>query len=478
MSFFNKYPYLDEHELNLDWLLAKMRKLEIDFDEFKVVNNITFSGAWDITKQYPAWTIVNDNNIGYVSIQPVPVGVVLTNTDYWVEVIDYSAQIAGLQNRVVALETTVGDSSSGLVKDVDDLQAADITINKRITNTSHIANDYPNKKIIFMGDSYGEGAICVSTNPNTYTRNYADGWMSKLINYLGMDAAHAIALPTGGASFALQGGQHWQDLIAAQADDDDVCMIVVCGGANDFPETEADIVSGIDTFFSVVNSKFPNAIVVIGMIGFSRWGSSVLPYQKTWKAYHDGAIKNGGVFIPGAENVMHHIDNFSLDGLHGSADGYTKIAQYLYNFFITGSSEYFDSSTSTFTPSIAGGTVGTLGECASYIHNGSIKFKLALLNLSMTPFSCTLNGNFVDLGTVDSCDIIGRSGYGVVTPCELIYLDNNDGFLFTHGYARLIGNVLSVAAYVWDSGNYKTLSACKAIQIFNASFDSNTLDVL
>ena len=76
--FGNQYPYTDFHELNLDWIIKRMRKLEIDMDEFKVVNNITFSGQWDITKQYPAWTIVNDNNIGYVSIKPVPVGVVLT----------------------------------------------------------------------------------------------------------------------------------------------------------------------------------------------------------------------------------------------------------------------------------------------------------------------------------------------------------------------------------------------------------------
>lgn len=101
---FNNYPYTDTHELNLDWILKKMKELKIEFDEFKVINQISFSGAWDITKQYPAWTIVSDNNIGYVSIKPVPAGVLLTNGDYWREVIDYSAQIAGLQSRVVALE--------------------------------------------------------------------------------------------------------------------------------------------------------------------------------------------------------------------------------------------------------------------------------------------------------------------------------------------------------------------------------------
>lgn len=107
MGFFNKYPYTDFHEQNLDWIIAKMRQLEIEFNEFEVVNKITFSGAWDITKQYPAWTIVSDNNIGYVSIQPVPAGVVLSDGNYWRAVIDYSAQIASLQSRVVNCENDI-----------------------------------------------------------------------------------------------------------------------------------------------------------------------------------------------------------------------------------------------------------------------------------------------------------------------------------------------------------------------------------
>lgn len=150
MATNQRYPYTDIHELNLDWLLTKMKELKIDFDEFKVVNQISFSGAWDITKNYPAWTIVSDNNIGYVSIQPVPAGVLLTNGDYWREVIDYSAQIAGLQSRVVAIEDDIDDNIkpdiTALQGDVSDLQS-------QINTWAMFKKVFENKKVVIIGDS-------------------------------------------------------------------------------------------------------------------------------------------------------------------------------------------------------------------------------------------------------------------------------------------------------------------------------------
>ena len=197
MGFYNKYPYTDFHEMNLDWLLAKMRELEIEFDEFKVVNNITFSGLWDITKNYPAWTIVNDNNIGYVSIQPVPVGVVLTNTDYWVEVIDYSAQIAGMQNRIVALENE------------------DIVINGKIEA----------KEIILLGDSYGVDATVGTSWATIVETNLSDSTIYRST--------------VGGTSFASDMYITDNNLSMLQAleltipDPDKVKDIIILGGAND-----------------------------------------------------------------------------------------------------------------------------------------------------------------------------------------------------------------------------------------------------
>ena len=52
---------------------------------FKAANQVSYEGVWNITKQYTAWSIVLDQNTGYmmIALQPVPVGIAITNEDYW-----------------------------------------------------------------------------------------------------------------------------------------------------------------------------------------------------------------------------------------------------------------------------------------------------------------------------------------------------------------------------------------------------------
>lgn len=49
--------------------------------------------AWDITKNYDALTIVQNNNDTYTSKKAVPSGTAITNTEYWVKTGNYNAQL-------------------------------------------------------------------------------------------------------------------------------------------------------------------------------------------------------------------------------------------------------------------------------------------------------------------------------------------------------------------------------------------------
>lgn len=95
MGFFEQFPYTNFHDLNLDWLLNAMKKLKQDFKDFAETNQLHYADPleWSITTNYPAMTLVRDEETNYIymSVQPVPAGVTLDNEDYWYRVGDMSA---------------------------------------------------------------------------------------------------------------------------------------------------------------------------------------------------------------------------------------------------------------------------------------------------------------------------------------------------------------------------------------------------
>ena len=92
MGLFDQFPYTNFHELNLDWILKALKELEHTIEQFVAINALKYADPiqWNIISQYEKNTIVIDPLTGtaYISVQPVPSGVSLTNTDYWTVVFD------------------------------------------------------------------------------------------------------------------------------------------------------------------------------------------------------------------------------------------------------------------------------------------------------------------------------------------------------------------------------------------------------
>lgn len=91
--FNTRWPYTDFHNLNLDWILETLKKQDAAIADFISLNSITYANPlqWDITRQYPKNQVVLDTNgDGYLSVQPVPVGVEIDNTDYWTKIGNFS----------------------------------------------------------------------------------------------------------------------------------------------------------------------------------------------------------------------------------------------------------------------------------------------------------------------------------------------------------------------------------------------------
>lgn len=104
--FSDKYPYTDFHELNLDWLLAQMVKLDKAFETFTSANTLTSADPidWNIATQYGKNTIVVDpaSGIAYLSVQPVPAGIEITNTDYWTPVFEFETLLQEYKDQMLA----------------------------------------------------------------------------------------------------------------------------------------------------------------------------------------------------------------------------------------------------------------------------------------------------------------------------------------------------------------------------------------
>lgn len=90
MGVFDHFPYTNFHELNLDWVLRMVREMNNEIDDFINLNSIKYANPfeWNITSQYEKNTLTIDPETGivYLSVQAVPSGVSIENTDYWTPV--------------------------------------------------------------------------------------------------------------------------------------------------------------------------------------------------------------------------------------------------------------------------------------------------------------------------------------------------------------------------------------------------------
>lgn len=119
--FNTRLPYTNFHELNLDWILETLKKQDAAIADFISLNSITYANPlqWDITRQYPKNQVVlGTNGDGYLSVQPVPVGVEIDNTEYWTKIGNFSELWSTVKLAITAadegLKTTASaDRASG-----------------------------------------------------------------------------------------------------------------------------------------------------------------------------------------------------------------------------------------------------------------------------------------------------------------------------------------------------------------------------
>ena len=107
MAFFNEFPNTRTYDKDLGWLIHVVGQLQIEVKTFIENNTINIPDqiTWDITKQYTRNTLVIDyDGTAYLSKQPVPIGIAITNTDYWMPIFNYDDSINSLRANIATNE--------------------------------------------------------------------------------------------------------------------------------------------------------------------------------------------------------------------------------------------------------------------------------------------------------------------------------------------------------------------------------------
>lgn len=180
------------------------------------------------------------------------------------------------------------------------------------------------RKMVIIGDSYATG--------HGITKNT---WSKQLQNAC---ADGTVVNAYGGAGFTPQDNTFYSLLNAVTVDDaDSVTDVVCCGGYNDKESTSTNIQIAIATFCQLAKTKFPNAMIHIGCMGWSCDTSDARKISNiVWNAYAMGASANGARPLTGLETVLHSYTYFSDDGFHPLQIGQNMLAYAMKAYMLYG----------------------------------------------------------------------------------------------------------------------------------------------
>lgn len=137
-NFLNQFPYMDAHELNLDWILKAIKLLAAEMNDFEAANSVNYLGSWDINKQYTKWSIVDTDKAVYMAKRIIPEGIDIDNTEYWIRlglwIVDETFNADSynaIANKTVTAKFTLTDSAIANLTNA--LNTASADLNGKIT---------------------------------------------------------------------------------------------------------------------------------------------------------------------------------------------------------------------------------------------------------------------------------------------------------------------------------------------------------
>lgn len=254
---------------------------------------------------------------------------------------------------------------------------------RRVVGTKMNLEDRSKRKLIFIGDSYGDGY----TPDGSYT-----GWCDRLKNKLvncHFSADNIYINHEGGASFSNPSNNYLTLLKGVYVSNKKmVTDVLIGGGYNElaYGDQVSTVKSNIDTLISYVQSTYPNAIVHFAPFGvaFKNRNNQFALRYKLMPAYTAKACYKNQPFVlvPGAENILSFENMMSSDGIHPNEWGLECIAEYLKGYILGTGSSAIDKR--QLGVGLNGGTfTGTIyGQCLGDINIYRIVFDSSVKHLN------------------------------------------------------------------------------------------------
>lgn len=300
----------------------------------------------------------------------------------------------------------------------------DETARTNINNILEILNNLQKpKKYVFMGDSYCDGY----TPDGTVT-----SWITLLAQKLNLQSGDYISTHRGGFRFAYSSSDYnYITLLNNLSDDPDLTDMYVCGGYNDAPSSENDILLGMQNFNNLFKTKFPNAKLHIGFIGWSKNSGSIRNLARAFYYYKKSCESLQIDFLDGCEYALHnYFKYFSSDGIHPNLTGQTSIANSLYDCITKGKANVIEREGLYFQ-----------------LNNGSIANSNTLMVLENGHITTILNGGSSSSFALQFTDPVTQTGN---TPLEIGTLTNS--LLVGSDYNDITFN--GIVCVVFDGSNY------------------------
>lgn len=269
------------------------------------------SNNWEANVAYEALTIVTELNQSYTSKKPVPanIGAPSLNPEYWVLTGNFNAQLNYLSTQVPQMQS-----------DIAQLQ--------NLAGKSTFAD------VVFISDSYAE--IFPTSS-----------WIDRVVSHLGIPNYHKAY--HGGTGFVGYQSTTFESLLtnlAASMTDSEkasVTAIVVGGGANDGEATELQLAGAINNFKIAAAAAFPNAVVYVCFLAWSRDYTQQVHIKAAYDAYTKLIPSTGMRLLADCGIPLHNLTFLdSGSPVHPTQDGEDALGIITANALQTGSFAWTD----------------------------------------------------------------------------------------------------------------------------------------